>query len=255
MLLRHHARHYNAVNSVLCFSGRVTPERCFRLARKYFGAMPRGRRVAAGPRPAAPSAPKFLHVPNVSSQTTLRLAFRAPGDDDPREPAIELLLRVLDDGMSTRLYDRICDSRGLCYDVGALYESYEDDGVFDVAADTAHGRVLDVMREIRTVLEELADKGPTEHELDKAKARHRWQMQAMQDESEALGGFYALAALAEIARTPVIRHEQLLAVTRENVRSVAEHVFSRRGMGIVTVGSLTREQQRVVREEELERRG
>ena len=63
-----------------------------------------------------------------------------------------MLLRVLDDGMSTRLYERICDDKGLCYDVGALYESYEDDGVFDVAAEAQHERVVEVAREIARLL-------------------------------------------------------------------------------------------------------
>ena len=52
-------------------------------------------------------------------------------------PALDMLLRVIDDGMSTRLYHRLCDARGLCYDVSAGYDPYEDDGVVDVAAGSS----------------------------------------------------------------------------------------------------------------------
>ena len=38
-------------------------------------------------------------------------------------------MRLVDDGMSTRLYHRVCDDKGLCYDVSAGYDGYEDDGV------------------------------------------------------------------------------------------------------------------------------
>ena len=247
MLRRHHARHYTGANLVLAFSGRVEPERCFRLARRYFSSLPRGERAPVGPPPTEQLEPRSLHAPNVSSQTALRIAFRAFGDRDPREPATEMLLRVLDDGMSTRLYDRICDSKGLCYDVGALYESYEDDGVFDVAAEVRHDRVVAVAREVGRVLTELRREGPSEDELHKAKARHRWQMQAMLDESEALGGFYGLAALADLPPTPLERHEQLCAVTAEDVRRAAEQVFRRERMSVVTVGMLTKEQKRALR--------
>ena len=246
MLRLHHARHYTGGNAVLCFSGKVDPDRCMKLAGKLFSDLPKGKRILAGPPPKVQREPLFLHVPNVASQTDLRMAFRAFGDLDPREPATEMLLRVLDDGMSTRLYERICDSKGLCYDVGALYESYEDDGVFDVAAEVQHDRVVDVAREIRGVLADLGDRGPTEPELAKAKARHGWQMQAMLDDSEALGGFFALSALVGVARTPLARHEELCGVTCEQVRRAAETIFCRKRTSIVTVGTLTRERERVL---------
>ena len=239
MLRRHHVRHYVAENAVLCFAGAVRPDACFRLARKHFSKMRRGERVAALAPTRTQKRPRLRHVPNVSSQTTLRVAFRAVSDRDPREPALEMLLRVLDDGMSTRLYERICDNKGLCYDVGALYESYEDDGVFDVAAEVQHERVVMVAGEIFTVLKELSEEGPTGAELDRAKARQLWQTQAMLDDSEALSGFYALAALSHLAPTPGDRHAELSRVTAAEVRDIADFVFRPERLSLVTVGSLT----------------
>jgi predicted Zn-dependent peptidase len=243
MLKRHHLRHYSAANAVLCFSGAVRPAACFRMAKLHFSELQRGIRVTTSPPPLSQKKPRFRHVPNVSSQTTLRVAFRALADHDPREPALEMLLRVLDDGMSTRLYERICDSKGLCYDVGALYESYEDDGVFDIAAEVQHDRAVDVASEIFDVLRDLSEKGPTAVELDRAKARSRWQTQAMLDDAESLAGFYALAALSQLAPTPGHRHEELLAVTPREVRDVAEYVFRPERLSVVAVGSLTQTQQ------------
>ena len=62
--------------------------------------------------------------------------------------SVEMLMRVLDDGMSTRLYERICDRLGLCYDVSGMFEAYEDDGVLDIAAGVQHERAIQVTREI-----------------------------------------------------------------------------------------------------------
>jgi predicted Zn-dependent peptidase len=238
MLRRHHARHYTAENAVLSFAGAVDADQCFRLARKYFSPMKPGIKVGAEPPPMKQKGPRIRHVPNISSQTTLRVAFRALSDRDSREPALEMLLRVLDDGMSTRLYERICDSKGLCYDVGALYESYEDDGVFDVAAEVQHERVVKVATEIVSVIRELSDEGPTAVELERAKARHRWQTQSMLDDADALASFYALSALSHLAATPGERHAELSAVTPRDVREAAAAVFRPERLSIVTVGSL-----------------
>jgi predicted Zn-dependent peptidase len=246
MLRKHHARHYTAENAVLCFAGAVKADACFRLSEKHFAGLRRGSRVEAMPATADQRTPRLLHVPNVSSQTTLRIAFRAFSDHDPREPALEMLLRVLDDGMSTRLYERICDNKGLCYDVGALYESYEDDGVFDVAAEVQHDRVVDVAREIARLLEQLAAKGPTSAELDRAKARNRWQTQALLDDPDGIGAYYALSALSQLAPTPGHRHEQLMEVTPAAVRKVAEQVFRAERLSLVTVGALSAAQERAL---------
>jgi predicted Zn-dependent peptidase len=247
MLRRHHSRHYTAHNAVLCFAGAVDPDACFRLAKKHFADLKRGKRAAPTPPPQPQRAARARHVPNVSSQTTLRVAFRAIADKDPREPALEMLLRVLDDGMSTRLYEQICDNKGLCYDVGALYESYEDDGVFDVAAEAQHERVADVAREIAAVLRDLADHGPTAAELARAQQRHRWQTLSMLDDADSLGGFYALAALTHLAPTPAVRHEQLAAVTPKEVRDIAGMIFKAERMSLVSVGNLTQAQEGALR--------
>jgi predicted Zn-dependent peptidase len=240
MLRAHHARHYTGDNAVLCVAGNIgDPDACLRAVERCFGAMPRGRRAAITPPPNGQKKARFSFVENTSSQTDLRIAFRAAGERDPREPAVEMLLRVLDDGMSTRLYERICDRLGLCYDVSGMFEAYEDDGVLDIAAGAAHERALMVTREIFALLGDLAAHGPTEDELQKARDRHEWSIEAMLDDAEAVAGFYGLAALARIARTPADRHAELARVTREDVRAAAEAVFRPERLSVVAVGLLS----------------
>jgi predicted Zn-dependent peptidase len=175
-LRRHHARHYTGHNAVLCVAGRLEGgvDPVLRLVEQHLGALPAGAPVGAEPAPPPPGKPRFSAVDTPSSQTDLRLAFRAPGSRSPAEPAVEMLLRVLDDGMSTRLYDRVCDARGLCYDVSAGYETYDDDGLVDVAATAQHERTSAVLTTVLEVLAELREHGPSADELDKARDRHRW---------------------------------------------------------------------------------
>jgi predicted Zn-dependent peptidase len=240
LLRAHHARHYTTANAVLAVAGRIPDvDRCIRSIEAAFGAMPRGVRVTSSPPPNGQKRPRFRFVENQSSQTELRVAFRAPSEHDPREPAAEMLLRVLDDGMSTRLYETICDRLGLCYDVSGMFETYEDDGVIDVAAGAQHGRTTVVVREIFALLRKLTEKGPDEDELQKARDRHLWSVEAMLDDADALAGFYGLAALAGIARTPMARHAELAAVSSADVRDAAAAIFRPERLSAVAVGLLT----------------
>lgn len=245
-LRSHLKRHYTANNAVVAVSGAFDEDTIVDALEEAFGSLAKGKRLAPEPAPAIdPKArPRVSFVESDGSQTDLRVAFRAPGDHHPREAATEMLLRVLDDGMSTRLYERICDRLGLCYTVSAGFEAFEDSGVFDLAAETQHGRVAEVTEQMLEVCADMAAHGPTQAELDKAKARAAWGIRALLDSPGDLADFYGLAALAEVARTPADRADQLLAITREDVRAAAEEVFHPSHLVAVAVGLLPKKIER-----------
>jgi predicted Zn-dependent peptidase len=238
MLTAHHARHYNAANAVLAFSGAIDPGRAIDLAAKHFVAMPTGARVTSASPVHAQKRPRFELVENVSSQTELRVCFRAVPDRSPMRAAMDMLMRILDDGMSTRLYHRVCDDKGLCYDVSASYDGYDDDGVLDFAAGVQHARAAVVAREIMALVGELARKGPTDAELEKAKRRHVWDMGTMLDSPEELAGFYSAGLLFDRFETPEARNEQNLAVTSEHIRALAETIAQPDRLNVLAVGLL-----------------
>jgi len=238
-LLAHHARHYTASNAVLCIAGRIGDvDACARAVEESFAALPRGERALVAPPVLDQKRARVRFVENQSSQTELRIAFRAISETDPVEPAVEMLMRVLDDGMSTRLYERICDRLGLCYDVSGAYEAYEDDGVIDVAAGARHSRTPQVAREVFSLFHDLCDKGPTDAELEKARDRHLWSVEAMNDDPEETAAFHGLATLAGVVRSPALRHDALCAVTRDAVRDAAQRIFRPERLSVAAVGLL-----------------
>src|SRR5581483_9824311 len=110
----HHDERYVARASVIAIAGPVDPAAATASVEKYFRGLPAGAPpLSTAPEPQREMRVKF--VKSSSSQTALRLGFRGTGIHDPNEPACEMLLRVLDDGNSTRLYTRLCDERGLAY--------------------------------------------------------------------------------------------------------------------------------------------
>ncbi len=237
LLREQHRARYVAEGSVVTIAGPIDPEATLSHVAQAFAALPNGAPPEAEA-PAAQRGLRFSHVKYPGSQASVRVAFRAPGEHDVDEPATELLLRVLDDGMATRLYERLCDERGLCYDVSASYEAYADAGLFDVAADAAPERSEAVIAEIFAVLHALRDQGPTQAELDKAKKRFAWQLEEQDDDPAALSSFYGLGELTGIARTPKDRKQLLQATSLEDVRRAAQRVFSRDQLNVLIVGPL-----------------
>ncbi|MBN2197564.1 MAG: insulinase family protein [Polyangiaceae bacterium] len=239
-LLKHHGAHYVAEGTVVSVAGPVDPDRMMARLAGAFAALPRGRRPVPTP-PPEPDAPRFGYVQHsTSSQTSLRIAFRAPAETDPDEPAVEILGRLLDDGMSTRLYRRICDELGLCYDVFARYEAYEDAGLFELGADTAHENGAAVIEEMLAVVSELRDVGPTARELAKTKARFRWQLIEMADDPTAAAEYFCVEQLLGLGRTPADRWTAIEAVSLDRVQAVANRLFDRRRCAVIASGRLKR---------------
>jgi predicted Zn-dependent peptidase len=238
MLARHHARHYNAANCVLAFSGAIEADAAIDLARRHFSRMPRGEKVACAAPVHSQKSARFELVENVSSQTELRVCFRAIPDHPDKRAIMDMFMRVLDDGMSTRLYHRIVDDKGLCYDVGASYDGYEDDGILDFSAGVQHARAAVVTGEITSLLAELARTGPTVEELDKARRRHVWDTRTMLDSPEELAGFYASGLLFERFETPEERLAKNAAVTGEDIRALAALLAEPSRLNVLAVGLL-----------------
>jgi predicted Zn-dependent peptidase len=238
MLRRHHQRHYTSENMVLVFSGGLDAEAAERIAERDFSHLPRGKRIEATAPQHDQKGPRLEIVENASSQTELRVCLRAAADRDPRRPALDILLRVIDDGMSTRLYHRLCDARGLCYDVSAGFDSYEDDGIVDVAAGVQHKRAALVTREILGMLEDLAREGPTAEELGKARRRIAWDARSMADSAEETSAFFASGNLFGRPSTPEQHVAELSAVDAEAVREAARFIARPERLSVVAVGLL-----------------
>lgn len=236
-LRRHHLRHYTS-RLVVTVAGPLAPAAVKRRVAAGF-RLPRGSDpTSAAPKPLR--GPVFRYSPEDSSQTALRVGFRAPGERDRDEPAAELLLRVLDDGMSTRLYHRLCDERGLCYDVSAMFEAYDDSGLLDFAADTSHENAPDVLAEILAITHDLRREGPREDEIEKALARFAWQLREIEDSPAELAAFYGLGELTGFARTPEDRLARVADLSREALAGAAQRLFRRERLAVVAVGKLER---------------
>jgi predicted Zn-dependent peptidase len=237
-LQRFHEQHYTARNMVVSVSGPIDAQAVAETVQRAFEGLGAGHPWTSSPPPPL-SGPIFRYVDDAGSQTALRMAFRAPSEQDALEPAVELLLRTLDDGMSTRLYHEVCDERGLAYDVSAHYEAFADTGAFTLGGESAHGSSERLLSAFFEVVDSLRREGPSEVELDKAKRRFAWQMRSLLDDPGELAAFLGLGELTGVARSPDERRLTLAAVTRENVHAAARAVFQKDALAVAAIGHLS----------------
>lgn len=244
---RHFVSFYGARNVVLTVSGAVEREAVLAEAERAMTRVPPGREAEVTPPSGAQKAPNVVFVRNDGSQTAAQLLFRALPELEPDYPALMMLSRIVDDGMSTRLHRRLCDELGLAYYVSASIEPFVDTGLFEIDCTANHENVPALIRESLKLCAQLRSRVPTAEELEKAKRRYRWDLERTFDDADAMAGWWGGTELFYGPQTFEEKLARVRRVTPADVRDVARRVFRPERLTVACVGVLGRRLQTEVR--------
>lgn len=161
------ARLYSPDRMVVAVSGAVEEGELLALAETWFG-----QEAATPSAPETPAAFAGGEARLARKIEQANLVFQLPslGARDPRLPALRLFAEILGGGMASRLFQSAREDRGLAYAIDAYHETYDDLGVLGVYAGAAAERSLELAELCAAEILDLAEKGPTEQELARAKA-------------------------------------------------------------------------------------
>lgn len=168
---------YGPGNATLVVAGDVEPEQAIERVEHWFGGI-------GGERPPEPPeipgrSPKRADARITDDVTVPRvyLAFPAPSFTDPEYEAADVLASLLAEGKSSRLYASLVYELGVAADVTAYVWPTESVGLMWVVATARPGVEAQALEdELRQVIGELRDGGPTERELSGARNRSRRQL-------------------------------------------------------------------------------
>lgn len=232
----HYARNYVAGNMVVTIAGRVRRDEALAHVSDAFARLPEGPVNAERPATLRMDGAALFYTAHEESQTSFRLTFPAVPEQHPDLPALLLLRRVMDDGLSSRLPFRIVEQKGLAYSIQAALEGYHDVGLFEIDAACAPERAPDVLGEVLDVVEELCVRGATEEEIARAKKRQRIFLEFAQDSPGELAGWFGMT---ELFRTPETFEERIAAtqrITQEELRAIARKYLDPKKMTVTAVG-------------------
>ena len=103
-------------------------------------------------------------------QSHLLIGFEAPSSRAPDYYAAQVCAGLLGGGMSSRLFQEAREKRGLCYAIYAFCHGFFDSGLLGIHAAADRKDIAGLTGVISDELRKLADEGPHEAELERAKA-------------------------------------------------------------------------------------
>lgn len=187
------------------------------------------------PRPA----PKLLiQRYDGAMQSELSFGFLCPPPKDPQFVVLELLVRILDDGLSSRLSRRLIEELALVYDSEAFLSATHESSLLQIRLSCRHRRVARLIGCVYDILQELALHPVEDAELARVKRRIVWEHLAMLDSSAALAQWLSTMAIQEIACSIDARCDTLLAVQAIDIQTCASNLLKMHPQIIAIVGDI-----------------
>lgn len=232
----HLERYYVAQNLVVAVSGPVRREQILEKVATCFGRVRQGILSSERPPPPPPAGPWVKFVQHDEAQTEFRLIFPTVPEQHDDHPALQVLRRIIDDGLSSRLPFNVVEKRGLAYSVHAGLDVYPDSGFFEVDAACAPEKAGLVIEAVCETLGELCAGKATEAELRRAQRRHRMFLDFAQDSPSDLTGWFGGIELFRRPESFEERSQLIEAQTLADVQRVACKYLHKGALGVVAVG-------------------
>ncbi|WP_164659780.1 pitrilysin family protein [Tropicibacter sp. Alg240-R139] len=227
------AEHYGPEQMILSAAGAVDHDMLVKLATEMFGHLqPRKGLIADAARFTGGEARQLKDL----EQAHFALALESPGYRDDQIYTAQIYSSALGGGMSSRLFQEVRETRGLCYTIFAQTGAYADTGATTIYAGTSGEQVAELASITVDEMKRAAD-----DMSDQEVARARVQMKA-----GMLMGLESPSNRAErLARLVQIWDEvpsledtvaHIDAVTTENVRTFAEQMAVRAPAALAVYG-------------------
>ena len=216
--------YYTPDRTVVSAAGDVNHDEIVELAAAAFADL--------APFPSPPVGPPAAIVPRLAveerpiEQAHLVYGTRGITRTDERRWALWVLNTALGGGMSSRLFQRIREERGLAYTVASGHQGFADTGIFNIYAGCSSEHLMEVLTIARTTLDEVIADGITDEEFDRARGHVRGTLMLSFDDANAVMSHLGRSALV-MDRIDTV--EQMLAavdaVTPADVGAVARDVL------------------------------
>jgi predicted Zn-dependent peptidase len=122
--------------------------------------------------PAPSFSPRVLVRERDSNQSHLRMSYRPSVEvsDARQRAALVIYSTLLGGSMGSRLFDEIREQRGLAYSVSSVPHAYADVPVLQLSAGLESSKCVEAYRRMREIVTELREQGPSEAEVERARA-------------------------------------------------------------------------------------
>lgn len=232
---------YTPYNSVISVAGNFDDEKLIELIKRYFSCWDSQKREL----PAYENV-RFVYDEKIKEKDTeqvhICLGFKGieHGNDDLY--ALLAANNIFGGGMSSRLFQKIREEKGLVYSIYSFPSSYKNAGLFTIYAGMNPEHIIKVMELIGREARELADKGISSDELDKSKEQLKGNLiLGLESTSSRMNSIGKAELLMGRINTPEEILQKIDGISMEQLNKVIENVFDLKNISFSAVGNIKKD--------------
>jgi predicted Zn-dependent peptidase len=227
---------YTPDNLVVTFAGKIDEMKAQKLGQEYFGAIG-GKKAQTFAKATPFNGPRVALTSKQTEQAHLVLGVEAISALDDDHFAQKLLAVILGGSMSSRMFLRIREARGLCYYISTATDNYLDTGLLSTRAGVDQSRLHEAISAIRHEYEICAKDGITDIELRRAKDFLKGKITLSMEDSEERAHFFGKQALLypEIRDIPAY-FEAIEKVSVDQINNLAAKLLKTDRLRLVVIG-------------------
>ncbi|UCC43203.1 MAG: insulinase family protein [Candidatus Zixiibacteriota bacterium] len=234
-LLAFRKQNYRSTRVVVAASGSVSHEKLVRLVRRSFEFAGGSSNSLSAPRRSEPRAISIKS--NSNSQAHFCLGYPGVKYSDREKPAILILNSYLGGGMSSVLFQKIREERGLAYSVYTYHDFFRDCGIFGayIGTDKDHLRLAyDV---IQKEFKKVKTRKIPSATIDRTKEQIKGQVTLSLESTMArMNRLARLELLTQDFTTLSESFQEIEQVTPSDILEVANQVFDDDEMAMAVLG-------------------
>ena len=159
---------------------------------------------------------------------------------------VAIISNTLGGNMSSRLFQKIREDRGLAYSVFSYTSSFEEGGLFTVYAGTTKKDYEEVIRIIENEFEDIRENGITEYELQKSKNQF---LSAVTFGLESSKGRMNRMANSYLLYNEIISLDEILKqierITVEDIKRTAQEMFDKKYYSKTILGNFENSEENI----------
>lgn len=238
--LGYHRKHYVASKTLVVIAGDVAPKAVLDEVKKIFKALPGVKKRSKDKVKESQSAPAIFIEKKKTDQTHMILAFRSFPSSDKRSVTASVLMGILGDGMSSRLFQRLREQMGACYYIKAGNESLTDHGYAAIWTGIDKARIVEVTQALIDECKRLTYEEVQEKELQKTKDYMVSHMYMGLETTDALASHYLSEEVVHgSARNPQEIEKEIRKVTSKDIMNLAKELFTDKNLNLAVVGNVS----------------
>ncbi|MEK7148110.1 MAG: pitrilysin family protein, partial [Patescibacteria group bacterium] len=237
--LSYHRKHYVASKTIVVVAGDVTSKNVLEEVNRIFGMLPLVKKRIKEKIKEKQSASALSVENKKSDQTHMVMAFRAYDAKDKRNAQLAVLMGILGNGSSSRLFQKLREEMGACYYVHTMRDTLTDHGLAAIYTGVDKARVAEVTKAIIDECKRLTYELVSDKELEKTKNYLTSHMYMGLETTDTMAGFYLSEEIVrEVVKNPQDIEKEIRAITNKDIVEIAGEIFKDENLNLAIVGNI-----------------